>query len=79
MKNNTEFTRVAAKAALEAGLRKNEDYTAELIECRDGICEMMLTAEWNRIHCFADLRTGEILGMLSSSRSTDEILGRAAC
>ena len=58
---------VIARAAKESGIREDESYKAEIISITDGLCEMVLTTEWNIIDCYADLRTGEILGIMGES------------
>ena len=58
---------VIAKAAAEAGIRADEKHRAEILSAENGICEMVLITEWNRVWCYADLRTGEILGIMGEA------------
>ena len=39
----------------------------DIISIVDSICELVLTTEWNIIDCYADLRTGEILGIMGEA------------
>lgn len=66
MRNNFRFdiNDIIAKAATEAGIRADEKHRAEILSTENGICEIALITEWNRVWCYADLRTGEILGIM---------------
>ncbi len=75
MTKNITINTIIANAAREAGIRENEMYTVQIVNAEDNICELMLTTEWNRIDCYADIDTGEILGVMATPKTTDEIIG----
>lgn len=74
--SRTEMTYLIAKAAAESGIGKEERYEAGLIAFENGICEMELETEWNRVTCYADAASGEILGIMSEAKTIEEILWR---
>ncbi len=79
MNNMTTMTMntLVANAAREAGIGYGELYTVDIIGTENNLCEMVLTTEWNRIECYADMTTGEILGVMAEPKSTDEIINEA--
>lgn len=74
MKNNTTITAIIANAAKEAGIRNDEFYTATIISIENDMLELVLGTEWNKVTCYADMLTGEILGLMAEAKSIDEIL-----
>ena len=58
---------VIARAAAESGIREDEAFEAEIISTKNELCELTLTTEWNKVDCYADLRTGEIVGLMGEA------------
>lgn len=71
---NTINTEIIAKAAAEAGIKENDKYDAYLISGEDNMIELLLETEWNRIVCYADTETEEILGIMAEPKSMDELI-----
>jgi len=71
--NRFNITDVTAKAAFEAGIRSDEFYTVSVISNEGGLLEFVLTTEWNTTLCYADLVTGEIVGLLSEAKAIEDV------
>lgn len=69
-----DMKEVITRAAAESGIRDGEAYRAEIISVTDGICEIELETEWNRVTCYADAAGGGILGLMSEAKTIEEIL-----
>ena len=65
---------VIAKAAAEAGIRENESYNVYLIAAEDILTGIILETEWNRIECWIDAETEEVLGIMAQPKSINELL-----
>lgn len=74
MKNNTMITAIITNAAKEAGIRNDELYTVTIISVENDMLEIELGTEWNKVTCYANMLTGEILGLMAEARSIDEII-----
>lgn len=74
MNNTMTMNAMVVKAAREAGIKAGELFTVEIIGTENGICEMNLGTEWNTINCFVDLETEEVLGIMATARTMDEVL-----
>ncbi len=74
MMNNMTINAVVANVAREAGIRNNEMYAVEIVNVENNIAEMVLTTEWNSIECYADVTTGEVLGLMATAKSMDEVV-----
>jgi hypothetical protein len=71
---NTVNAAVIAKAATEAGIRENENYNVYIIASEDILTGIILETEWNRIECWIDTETEEVLGIMAQPKSIKELL-----
>ncbi len=67
------INRVIATAANESGIRFDEEFKVENIKESEGLYEMTLETEWQRIECYADASTGEVLGIMSTPKGLDDL------
>ena len=70
---NTVNAAIIAKAAAEAGIRENEMYNVHIISAEGSITELVLDTEWNRIVCYVDTETSEVLGLMAQPKSSREL------
>lgn len=71
---NTVNAAVIAKAAAEAGIRESENYNVYIIASEDILTGIILETEWNRIECWIDTETEEVLGIMAQPKSINELL-----
>ena len=75
MKNiNTAYETVIAKAVKEAGIREDENYIVRIGNIKNGILGFEIETEWNRVTCFADTDTNEVVGIMAEAKTIEEIL-----
>ena len=71
---NTVNAAVIAKAAAEAGIKANETYKAYIVSIEGSLAEIVIDTEWNTVTCYADVETGEVLGIMAEAKSSDELI-----
>jgi hypothetical protein len=71
---NTVNAAVIAKAAAEAGIKANEVYKAYIVSVEGSLAEIAIETEWNTVTCYADVETGEVLGIMAEAKSSDELI-----
>ena len=71
---NTINAEVIAKAAAEAGIRENENYEVQLVSFEKSLAEIIIETEWNRVTCYVDTESGEVLGLMGEAKSIEELL-----
>ena len=75
MTNNiTAIHRIINKAAEEAGIRENEEFKVNIISSDNDLLEFELLTEWTVVSCYADLESTQILGLMTVSRTIEELL-----
>ena len=75
MKNiSTAYETVIAKAIMEAGIRENENYSVRITGIENSILGFEIETEWNRVTCYADTETNEVVGIMGEAKTVDEIL-----
>jgi len=75
MKNiNTAYETVITKAAMEAGIKANENYSVIISSIEGSLICFELETEWNRVTCYADTNTNEVLGIMAEAKTIEEIL-----
>ena len=79
MKNiNAAYKTVIAKAVKEAGIREDEKFIVTVTGIENSIAAFEIETEWNRITCFADTDTNEVVGMMAEAKTIEEILWGSA-
>jgi pyruvate/2-oxoglutarate dehydrogenase complex dihydrolipoamide dehydrogenase (E3) component len=71
---NTVNAAVIANAAAESGIRANEAYKAYIVSVEGSLAEITIETEWNTVTCYADVETGEVLGIMAEAKSSDELI-----
>lgn len=74
MNNTMTMNAMVVKAAREAGIKAGELFTIEIVGTENGICEMILGTEWSTVSCYVDIESEEVLGIMATARSLDEVL-----
>ncbi len=79
MKNiNTAYETVIAMAVKEAGIREDEKFTVTVTGIENSIVAFEIETEWNKVTCFADTDTNEVVGMMAEAKTIEEILWGSA-
>ena len=79
MKNiNAAYKTVIAKAVKEAGIREDEKFIVTVTGIENSIVAFEIETEWNRVTCFADTDTNEVVGMMAEAKTIEEILWGSA-
>ena len=79
MKNiNTAYETVIAKAVKEAGIREDEKFSVTVTGIENSIVAFEIETKWNKVTCYADTDTNEVVGMIAEAKSIEEILWRPA-
>ena len=75
MKNiNTAYETVIAKAVKEARISENDKYSVVITGFENGILGFEIETEWNKVSCFADTESNEVVGLMAEAKTIDEIL-----
>ena len=75
MKNiNTAYETVIAKAVKEAGINENEKYNVILTGNEGRIVNFVIDTEWNKVTCYADIISEEVVGIMAEAKMVEEIL-----
>ena len=75
MKNiNTAYEAVITKAVKEAGIKENEKFNVNITEIEGSLISFELDTEWNKVTCYADIDTEEVLGIMAEAKTVEEIL-----
>ena len=70
MANNfTAIHNIINKAAAEAGIADNENYSVSIIGIDNDLIEFELVTEWMTVTCYAELESTRIIGMMSESNA----------
>ena len=75
MKNiNTAYETVIAKAVKEAGIREDEKFSVTVTGIENSIVAFEIETEWNKVTCFTDMDTNEVVGLMAEAKTIKEIL-----
>ena len=75
MKNiNTVYETVIAKAVKEAGINENEKYNVIITGIEGSIVNFVIDTEWNKVTCYADIISEEVVGIMAEAKMVEEIL-----
>ena len=73
-KSFTTIYRIITKAAEEAGIRDNENYTVDIISSDSDLLEFVLETEWTVTTCYADPESTQILGLMTEAKPLETLL-----
>ena len=71
-KSFTTIYTIITKAAAEAGIKDNENYTVKIISNSD-LLEFELETEWTITTCFADTESTQILGLMTEAKTIESL------
>ena len=74
----TTIYTIITKAATEAGIRDNENYTVRIISRNSDMLEFELETEWTVTTCFADTESTQILGLMTEAKTIESLLDETA-
>ena len=70
----TTIYTIITKAAAEAGIRDNENYKVRIISKGSDMLEFELETEWTVTTCFADMKSTQILGLMTESKPLETLI-----
>ena len=73
-KSFTTIYKIITKAATEAGIRDNENYTVKIISRESGLLEFELETDWTVTTCYADMESTQILGLMTENKSLEKLI-----
>lgn len=76
-KSFTTIYTIITKAAAEAGIKDNENYTVKIISNSD-LLEFELETEWAVTTCYADTESTQILGLMTEAKTIESLLDETA-
>jgi hypothetical protein len=75
MKNTIKaYEAVIAKAVKEAGINENEKYNVTITGIEGSLISFVIDTEWNKVTCYADTDTKEVVGIMAEAKMIEEIL-----
>jgi hypothetical protein len=72
-KSFTTIYTIITKAAAEAGIKDNENYTVKIISNSD-LLEFELETEWAVTTCYADMESTQILGLMTENKTLEKLI-----
>ena len=76
-KSFTTIYTIITKAAAEAGIKDNENYTVKIISNSD-LLEFELETEWAVTTCYADTESTQIVGLMTEAKTVESLFEEAA-
>ncbi len=76
-KSFTTIYTIITKAAAEAGIKDNENYTVKIISNSD-LLEFELETEWAVTTCYADMESTQILGLMTEAKTIESLFDEIA-
>ena len=74
----TTIYTIITKAAAEAGIRDNEEYTVKIIDKSNDLLEFELETEWTVTTCYADMESTQIVGLMTEAKTVESLFEEAA-
>ena len=70
----TTIYKIITKAAAEAGIRDNENYTVKILSRESDLLEFALETDWTVTTCYADMESTQILGLMTEAKPIETAL-----